>query len=65
MGRNHLIFNMISREQSKVEDLRKLTQAAILASSSFESLTYRNTFDISVPVFNPLTAHVNVDESLM
>ena len=32
-------------------------KAAIVASSAFESDSYRNGFDISVPLFNPLTAH--------
>lgn len=31
--------------------------AAILAAAGFSSITYRHGFDISLPMYNPLTAN--------
>ena len=35
---------------------------AILAGGGFSTLTYRNSYDVSLPVFNPLVAHVQLME---
>ena len=48
-----MIFSLVN-----IVSIRKnnTLKAALLASSSFDSNTFRNGFDVAVPQFNPLTA---------
>ena len=56
-GVNHLIFNMLPGsvpEYNTVLDVH--TGKALIAGGGFSTWTYRRTYDISIPVYNPLTA---------
>lgn len=35
---------------------------AVIAGGGFSSWTYRRTYDISIPVYNPLTANIFLPE---
>ena len=43
---------------------RRPYSAAILASSSLESDSYRKNFDVSIPLYNPLTATIEFNSKL-
>lgn len=59
-GENHLIFNIIP---SKTDPLLGMHVGnAIVASSVFDSWTYRSGFDISFALFNPL---INISNNLV
>ncbi len=32
---------------------------ALITSAGFDNFNHRNTFDISMPLFNPITAHMS------
>ncbi|XP_015584930.1 exostosin-2 [Cephus cinctus] len=59
-GENHLIFNMIP---GSVPDYNPMLDVpigeAMIAGAGMSSLTYRSGFDISLPVYSPLTANLN------
>nr|CAG4646058.1 EOG090X01LY [Macrothrix elegans] len=54
-GRNHLIFNIVPGSMPNFYPFPEVdVGSAIVTSGGFSSLTYRQGFDISVPVFSPL-----------
>ncbi|KAL8611501.1 hypothetical protein ACOMHN_014556 [Nucella lapillus] len=58
-GTNHLLFNMLpGTSPDYTPYLETDTGNAMVAGGSFSSLSYRRTFDISVPVYNPLVREV-------
>jgi len=54
-GENHLIFNMVP---GSVPDYNTIIDVpvgrAMIAGAGMSSLTYRPSFDISLPVYSPL-----------
>lgn len=55
-GKNHLLFNMLpggAPEYNSTLDVA--TDKAILAGGGFATWSYRTGYDVSIPVFNPLT----------
>ena len=59
-GSNHLLFNFwpgIFPDYNATLDVHH--GRAIVAGGGYSSWTYRRTFDVSVPVFNPLTSSFN------
>ncbi|XP_013385446.1 exostosin-2-like [Lingula anatina] len=56
-GINHLLFNMLP---GSVPDFNTVLDVkhdkAIIAGGGFSSFTYRRTYDVSVPVYNPLVS---------
>lgn len=64
-GANHLLFNMLPGsvpEYNTVLDVN--IGKAVIAGGGFSSWTYRRTYDVSIPVYNPLTAKVHLPEKL-
>ncbi|CAL1539459.1 unnamed protein product [Lymnaea stagnalis] len=60
-GKNHLLFNMLpGAAPSYVNYLDVNTSKAMVASGGFSSTTYRRTFDITIPVYNPLLEGVDL-----
>ncbi|CAG9769155.1 unnamed protein product [Ceutorhynchus assimilis] len=60
-GENHIIFNMISGQApdfSTVPDLQ--IESAMIAGASFDTYTFRQKFDISIPVFSPVAKFAEV-----
>uniref|UniRef100_A0A0V0GAA6 Exostosin-2 n=1 Tax=Triatoma dimidiata TaxID=72491 RepID=A0A0V0GAA6_TRIDM len=65
IGENHLIFNMIPGvppDYSTIVDLA--LGNALVAGAGFDSWTYRIGFDVSLPVFSPLSHLVKVSEHI-
>ena len=55
-GSNHLLFNMIAGSfPDYSRRLQVNTGKAIIAGGGFDSWTYRPGFDVSIPVFSPLS----------
>ncbi len=62
-GTNHLVFNMLPGSTPDFNTtLDVATDRAILAGGGFHRLSYRNKYDVAIPVFNPLTAYVQLPE---
>lgn len=62
-GSNHLLFNMLPGsvpEYNTVLDIN--ISKAVVAGGGFSSWTYRRTYDVSIPLYNPLTAKVQLPE---
>ncbi|XP_052810735.1 exostosin-2-like [Mya arenaria] len=62
-GSNHLLFNMLPGsvpEYNTVLDVD--VERAVIAGGGFSSWTYRRTYDVAIPVYNPLTAQVKLPE---
>lgn len=62
-GANHLLMNMLPGsvpEYNNVIDVN--VGKAVIAGGGFSSWTYRRTYDISIPVYNPLTASIDLPE---
>ncbi|PVD29021.1 hypothetical protein C0Q70_11618 [Pomacea canaliculata] len=58
-GENHLLFNMLPGMSPNYSSVLEVdTGSAVIAGGGFSSLTYRQTFDISIPVFNPLVRSI-------
>lgn len=54
-GENHLIFNMLPGQSPQFNRvLDSNTDKALIAGGGFDSWTYREGFDISLPVWSPL-----------
>ena len=55
-GKNHLLFNMLPGTTPEYNStLDVATDKAILAGGGFATWSYRTEYDVSIPVFNPLT----------
>ncbi|XP_022798901.1 exostosin-2-like [Stylophora pistillata] len=55
-GKNHLLFNMLPGSAPEYNStLDVATDKAILAGAGFATWSYRIGYDVSIPVFNPLT----------
>ena len=55
-GSNHLLFNMlpgISPDYNTTLDVAR--DRAIIAGGGFSTWSYRYTYDVAIPVFNPWT----------
>lgn len=62
-GTNHILFNMLPGTSPHYASYLEVdTGNAIVAGGGFSSVTYRRTFDISVPVYNPLIRDVVLPE---
>ncbi|KAK7476210.1 hypothetical protein BaRGS_00032564 [Batillaria attramentaria] len=62
-GTNHLLFNMLPGTSPHYNSYLEVdTGNAIVAGGGFSSTSHRRTFDISVPVFNPLVRDVVLPE---
>ncbi|XP_045197567.2 exostosin-2-like [Mercenaria mercenaria] len=62
-GANHLLMNMLPGsvpEYNNVIDIN--VGKAVIAGGGFSSWTYRRTYDVSIPVYNPLTANIYLPE---
>ncbi|KAI8791941.1 exostosin-2 [Biomphalaria glabrata] len=60
-GKNHLLFNMLpGTAPDFVNYLGVNTDKAMVAGGGFSSITYRRTFDVSIPVYNPLLEGVEL-----
>ena len=60
-GINHIMFNMLpgsSPDFNSVLDVD--SDRAIIAGGGFSSWTYRRTYDVAIPVFNPLTEYLQI-----
>ncbi|XP_056637726.1 exostosin-2 [Diorhabda carinulata] len=54
-GENHLIFNMVSGSPPDFSPVVELDVGkALIAGGGFDTYTFRNRFDISLPVFSPM-----------
>ncbi|XP_066150552.1 exostosin-2 [Euwallacea fornicatus] len=51
-GENHLVFNMMSQDYLSVLNLN--LGNAMIAGAGFDTHTFREKFDISIPMFSPL-----------
>lgn len=55
-GTNHLLFNMLPGSMPDYNATLDVDRdRALLAGGGFSTWTYRRTFDVSIPVFNPFT----------
>ncbi|KYN07271.1 Exostosin-2 [Cyphomyrmex costatus] len=65
-GENHLIFNMVP---GTVPDYNTIIDVpvgrAIIAGAGMSSLTYRPSFDISLPIYSPLVNNLKTNHSNM
>lgn len=65
-GENHLIFNMVP---GNVPDYNTVIDVpvgrAMIAGAGMSSLTYRPSFDISLPVYSPLVNNLKTNHSNM
>ncbi|XP_046360738.2 exostosin-2-like isoform X2 [Haliotis rufescens] len=62
-GANHLLFNMLAGSSPDYHTVLELaTGRGILAGSGFSTWSYRRTFDISLPVYNPLISHIDLPQ---
>ncbi|CAI9717518.1 exostosinexostosin-2-like [Octopus vulgaris] len=60
-GTNHLLFNMLPGGMMEYSTILSVkTDKAIIAGGGFSTWTYRETYDVSIPVFNPLVAKVKL-----
>ena len=60
-GTNHLLFNMLpgtTPEYTATLDVN--VGKALVAGGGFSTWTYRRTFDVSIPVYNPLVADIGL-----
>lgn len=62
-GYNHLLFNMLPGSIPDFNTtLDVFCEKAMIAGGGFSSLTYRSGFDVSIPIFNPFTAYLNLPD---
>lgn len=62
-GTNHLLFNMLPGSVPDYNNVLDVNVGkAIIAGGGFSTWTYRRTFDVSLPVYNPLTADIVLQE---
>ncbi|XP_041052857.1 exostosin-2 isoform X1 [Carcharodon carcharias] len=64
-GTNHLLFNMLPGGPPDYNTALDVPRdRALLAGGGFSTWTYRQGYDVSIPVFSPLSADVNLPEKL-
>jgi len=60
-GGNHLLFNMLPGSVPEYNTVLDVDVGrAVIAGGGFDSWTYRRTYDVAIPVYNPLTADVDL-----
>ena len=58
-GTNHLLFNMLPGSAPEYAAVLEVDVGkALIAGGGFSTWTYRRTFDVSIPVYNPLVANI-------
>lgn len=58
-GTNHLLFNMLPGSAPEYTAALEVDVGkALIAGGGFSTWTYRRTFDVSIPVYNPLVADI-------
>ncbi|KAL5286105.1 EXT2 family protein [Megaselia abdita] len=58
-GENHLIFNLLSGQSPEFNRVLEVnTDKALIAGGGFDSWTYREGFDISLPIWSPLVPEI-------
>ncbi|XP_049820958.1 exostosin-2 isoform X2 [Aethina tumida] len=63
-GENHLIFNMISGTSPDFSPVIELDIGkALLAGAGFDTYTFREGFDISIPLYSPVAKYGEVENS--
>ncbi|XP_063622019.1 exostosin-2 [Cydia splendana] len=59
-GENHLIFNMLPGSAPNYETVLDLnTGKAIIAGAGFDTWSFRYGFDVAIPVYSSLAAHID------
>ncbi|XP_076078732.1 exostosin-2-like isoform X1 [Mytilus galloprovincialis] len=54
-GNNHLLFNMLPGSSPDYSTVLEVdTGKAVIAGGGFSTWSYRRTFDVSIPIYNPL-----------
>lgn len=60
-GKNHLLFNMLPGTAPDYTNYLGVNTAnAMVAGGGFSSITYRRTFDVTIPVYNPFLEDVEL-----
>uniref|UniRef100_A0ABM0MWV4 Exostosin-2-like n=1 Tax=Saccoglossus kowalevskii TaxID=10224 RepID=A0ABM0MWV4_SACKO len=60
-GTNHLLFTMLPGSVPDYNTALDVHRGkAILAGGGFSTWTYRDGYDVSIPVFNPMVTHVDL-----
>lgn len=60
-GANHLIFNMIAGSAPDFFPVLELNLGnALIAGADFDTYTFRAGFDISIPIYSPLTKSAEI-----
>lgn len=63
-GSNHLLFNIIAGTPPDFNTVIDVSHdKAMVAGGGFSHWTYRPEFDISIPVYNPLTEEISLTDS--
>lgn len=58
-GTNHLLFNMLPGSAPEYTAALEVDVGkSLIAGGGFSTWTYRRTFDVSIPVYNPLVADI-------
>ncbi|XP_061714154.1 exostosin-2 [Cydia pomonella] len=59
-GENHLVFNMLPGSAPNYETVLDLnTGKAIIAGAGFDTWSFRYGFDVAIPVYSSLAAHID------
>ncbi len=62
-GTNHLLFNMLPGGPPDYNTALDVPRdRALLAGGGFSTWTYRQGYDVSIPVYSPLSAEVDLPE---
>lgn len=62
-GTNHLLFNMLPGNAPDYHTSLQLDRdRAVLAGGGFSTWSYRRTYDVSIPVYNPLVSEEQLIE---
>lgn len=62
-GENHLLFNMIAGDAPLYPTVMDLNVGkALIAGAGFDTWTYRLGYDVSIPIYSPLTRTTRTDD---